>query len=212
MKVYEIKMRDFLKDKVQQPIRGKRDIILLLLETIKMFGNPEGSNLDVEGKIMICIDKMSRVFYETQDKYFSFLFPFSVEQQENRCRFYDSLTECELNEKMISLLISIFRQDGLLEDSLEKAMDTIMESAEEYEYMDIDTIWRLIFKLWYMEDGYIRYDYDPEHEDGDRHPLHHLDINYSSGSTYKIGLKSSIKVKEFQNMMDIKTDCVYLSI
>ena len=78
MKVYEIKMRDFLKDKVQQPIRGKRDIILLLLETIKMFGNPEGSKLDVEGKIMICIDKMSRVFYETQDKYFSFLFPFSL--------------------------------------------------------------------------------------------------------------------------------------
>ena len=42
----------------------------------------------------------------------------------------------ETTLRMISLLISIVRQDGILGDSLERAMDAIIESAEEYEYKD----------------------------------------------------------------------------
>lgn len=205
-------MGDFLEEKTLKPIRSKREIILLLLETLKLFENPEDSIINETGKIYIHIDKMSRIFYITKEKYFSFLFPFSVDVQDGRYRFYDSLTEYELNDKIISLLICIFKQSGVLECSLEKAMDYIIESAEEYEFKDIDSIWRILFKLWYMEDGYIRYDYDPEHQKADIHPLHHLDINYSSGATYKLGLRTHIQMEDFKNILDTKTDCLYVAI
>ena len=91
-------------------------------------------------------------------------------------------------------------------------MDFIIESAEDYEYKEIDNIWRILFKLWYMEDGYIRYDYDPVHENGRIHPLYHLDVNYSSNLTYKIGLKDALNMDAFQNFLDIKTGSAYLEL
>ncbi|MCI8669395.1 MAG: hypothetical protein HFI34_07735 [Lachnospiraceae bacterium] len=212
MKNIEVKIGDFLGEKVLRPIRSKRDIILLLLDTMKLIVNPEGSFSDDSGKVIICVDKMSRIFYETKVKYFSFIFPFLIENINQNYKIYDNHTECELNDRMISLLISIFQQENLWGSSLEKAMDIIIDSAEEYEYSDIDTIWKLIIKLWHMEDGYIRYDYDPVNEDGDIHPLYHFDINYSSAATYKIGLNNPIKVNDFQNILNIKTKCSYLRI
>ena len=212
MKIIEVKIGDFLGEKLLRPIRNKRDIILLLLDTMKLIVNPVGSFSDDFGKVTICVDKMSRIFYETKEKYFSFIFPFLIENQNQNYKIYDNHTECELNDRMISLLISIFQQENLWGNSLEKAMDIIIDRAEEYEYSDIDTIWKLIIKLWHMEDGYIRYDYDPANEDGDIHPLYHFDINYSSAVTYKIGLNKPIKGNDFQDTLNIKTNCAYLRI
>lgn len=192
MKIIEVKIGDFLGEKVLKPIRSKRDMILLLLDTMKLIVNPEGSFSDDFGKVTIYVDKMSRIFYETKEKYFSFIFPFLIENLDQNYKIYDNHTECELNDTMISLLI--------------------IDRAEEYEYSDIDTIWKLIIKLWLMEDGYIRYDHDPANEDGDMHPLYHFDINYSSAVTYKIGLKNPIKVNDFQDTLNIKTNCAYLRI
>lgn len=71
MKIIEVKIGDFLGEKVLKPIRSKRDIILLLLDTMKLIVNPEGSFSDDFGKVTIYVDKMSRIFYETKEKYFS---------------------------------------------------------------------------------------------------------------------------------------------
>lgn len=212
-KCIEIKAGNYFLEKVMKPIRCKQDGILLLLETLKLFDN----NLEEKpqagaGRVIVYIDKMSRVFYETEKKYFSIMFPFSLEKRGERYRIYDSLTDLEIDDKMISLLISIFKKDGVLEYSLEKAMDFIIESANEYGYKNIDDIWRLMFKLWYMEEGYIRYDYDAKYQNGDKHPLHHLDINYSSGGTYKLGLKGKLSAEDFKDMLDTGTDCAYLSL
>jgi hypothetical protein len=62
-----------------------------------------------------------------------------------------------------------------------------------------------------LEAGYIRYDYDEEHEKGVMHPLHHLDINYSNQSTYKIGLKEEIDSITLKEILDIKNDCWFLN-
>ncbi len=62
-----------------------------------------------------------------------------------------------------------------------------------------------------MEDGYIRYDYDLKNKNGKKHPLYHLDINYSSGVTYKVGLRHAVSDSEFQDILDVKTDCAYLN-
>lgn len=56
----------------------------------------------------------------------------------------------------------------------------------------------------------IRYDYDPDHENGTMHPLHHLDVNYSSQGTYKLGMNRKIQTDEFVDMLDVKTACRYI--
>lgn len=212
MKIIERKIGTFFCEKITKPIRSKQDAILLLLETLKIVNDTGGEDCNEGGRIIIYIDKMSRIFYETDKKIFSLCFPFSVEEKEDQyLRVYDSLTDLEITNQMISLLISIFKKDGKIEESFENAMDFIIESAEDYEYKNIDDIWRLLFRLWYIEDGYIRYDYDSEHEDGKRHPLYHFDVNYSSGTTYKIGVKHALEIDEMKNILDVTTDCVYLA-
>ena len=211
MKVIERKIGEFFLEKIIKPIRSKQDVILLLLETLKLVKDVENGITNERGRIIICIDKMNRIFYETDEKIFSLCFPFSLEEKENHyLRIYDNLTDLEITNQMISLLISILKKDDKLGESFESVMDFIIESAEDYEYENIDDIWRLLFKLWHMEDGYIRYDYDPEHENKMIHPLYHLDVNYSSGATYKFGLTGALKADEFKDILDTTTDCSYL--
>lgn len=211
MKIIERKISGFFWERAVKPIRNKQDIILLLLETLKLVNDSQESVNFERGKVILCISDMSRIFYDLGDKIFSIFFPFSLEAKANHIyRVYDSMTDLEITNKMISLLISIFKKEGRLGDSLENVMDFIIESAADYEYKNIDDIWRLLFKLWYMEDGYIRYDYDPEHVNGKRHPLYHLDVNYSSGAAYKIGLGKRLQLNELRDMLDTNTDCVFI--
>lgn len=62
----------------------------------------------------------------------------------------------------IDKMSRIFSQSDAFEQSFERAIDYIIESMEEYEFENIDDIWRLVIRLWYMEDGYVRYDHDPQ--------------------------------------------------
>lgn len=213
MKIVERKIGEFFYDRISKPVRNKQDSILLLLETLKLINDTENEILNERGRIVIFIDKMSRVFYETDKKIFSLCFPFSLEGRPNdHFRIYDSLTDLEISNQMISLLISIFRNDAKLGESLENVMDFIIESAEDYEYKNINDIWKLLFKLWYIEDGYIRYDYDPDRANGRKHPLYHLDVNYASGTTYKIGLNASLLMDDLKDILDLTTDCAYLAV
>lgn len=61
-----------------------------------------------------------------------------------------------------------------------------------------------------METGYIRYDYDPDHENGTLHPLYHFDVNYSSKGTYKMGINKKMEKEDFVDLLDIKTKCHYI--
>ena len=42
------------------------------------------------------------------------------------------------------------------------------------------------------------------------HPLNHFDVNYSSKTTFKIGIDSKIDNNFFLDLMDITTDCQYI--
>ena len=124
MKRFERSIRsNIYYEKVSKAIRKKEDIILLLLETMKIFliddifqGN------DIKGKVILNIEKMSRVVFELENKYFSFNFPFSVEDDVDGIgmRIYDSVSGVELDSKNISVLIRIFNEklkgDYLIED------------------------------------------------------------------------------------------------
>ena len=77
MKKLEIKMGEYFYEKVIKPVRTKQEIILLLLETLKLINNMEQDITQEKGKIVIYVDKMSRVFYQTENKAFSIYFPFN---------------------------------------------------------------------------------------------------------------------------------------
>lgn len=210
MKKLEIKMGEYFYEKVIKPVRTKQEIILLLLETLKLINNMEQDITQEKGKIVIYVDKMSRVFYQTENKAFSIYFPFILEKKEIDYRVYDSETNLTITDKMISLLISIIKKSEENRKSLEMVVDSICEGAKDFEYNEIEDIWNLFSKLWYMETGYIRYDYDPVHENKKLHPLHHLDVNYSGNVTYKLGLERHIKLEEMRDILDILTECKYL--
>lgn len=89
--------------------------------------------------------------------------------------------------------------------------DAYLDVAENgYEHEEIEQCFMLILRLLSMELGYIRYDYDPEHENGKFHPLHHLDINYSSKGTYKLGMNNKIQINDFVDLLDVKKECRYI--
>ena len=111
MKVIERKIGEFFLEKIIKPIRSKQDVILLLLETLKLVKDDENGITNERGRNIICIDKMNRIFYETDEKIFSLCFPFSLEEKENHyLRIYDNLTDLEITNQMISLLISILKK------------------------------------------------------------------------------------------------------
>lgn len=212
MKELEKEIGTHFYDRIMKPLRGKQDIILLLLDTIKLIKGDSEYIKDVKGKIVIHVDKMSRIFYITDKKIFSYYFPFVLEEKEGgEYRIYDRVTDLDITDQVISLLISIFQsENGKLGESLGGVMDFIIDRASEFEYEDIDSIWRILFRLWHMEEGYIRYDDDPEHANKDLHPRYHLDVNYSGGSTYKIGLRKPLEIENMRKLLDTTKDCVYL--
>jgi hypothetical protein len=65
-------------------------------------------------------------------------------------------------------------------------------------------------EIFRAEPGYIRFDHDPKHAKPDLHPLNHIDINYSTYSTYKIGLKDRMIGDHFEDMLNTNTNCQFL--
>jgi hypothetical protein len=72
-------------------------------------------------------------------------------------------------------------------------------------------IWPLYRDLLTSEEGYLRYDFDEEHEDADVHPLHHLDVFFSSNVTFKLGLAEGVDFEKMADMLDSATDCHYVA-
>ena len=84
-------------------------------------------------------------------------------------------------------------------------IDPIIEASEVDEL-----IWALLRELMVAEDAYMRYDWDEECADGHRHPIHHLDLYYSSGSSFKVGLAAGIDQESLISILDVDVDCHYL--
>jgi len=188
------------------PLRSKSEVIELLMKTIKiMLVNDTLDKEIIAGKIVLCVSKMSRLFYYSENKYFSITFPFTVLENEDGISF-QSKHLTEVDHKATSDVLSVLTAGGVL------AANDIMDFAEPV--LDIseynDGFWCLLRDLFLFDDGYIRYDYDEKHENGLIHPLNHLDIFYSASSTFKIGLKNKIKDTHLLDLLDIKSNCHYL--
>ncbi|MBQ2406863.1 MAG: hypothetical protein II312_09400 [Lachnospiraceae bacterium] len=213
-KVVQISFGNYYYERLMRPVRRKQDNIALILDilNILMIGEEQDS---IKGKIVIKVDKMSRLFCFLEEKYFSMVFPFDIEQQsgnENVYRIYDAAWDMEIDNRIVVLLERMLNRIDFVKNSVDEIIENayLDVSEEEYTEGEISNCFGLMLRLLSMELGYIRYDYDPEHENGDVHPLHHLDINYSSRGTYKLGVKKKMEKDEFVDLLDIKTDCKYV--
>lgn len=206
MKRYSYNIAQWNADEIFSPIRSKKDSIRLLMKALKlMITNQEVSEQDSIGQIVLVISKMSRLFFFSKDKYFSINFPFFVTETENGLIYYSSHIS-DIDSRVTSTVLSVLSSTDQFDANcvLEFAdpIATIAESSQEF--------WPFLRELLLHEDGYVRYDYDKEHENGQLHPLNHLDIFYSSETTFKIGLRQRIKTESLIDVLSIETNCTYL--
>ena len=213
MKTYIFNTSDYAIGAISS-IREKIDIILLLLNTIKYVSSSTLEELtsvtQKEIVVVIHIDKMSRVFYCKEEKIHTFQFPFSIIEKDGKLKIYR--INYELDSKATSILMDIFQNGDQFNESLEYVFDIFMDTMNDFEVTEINykIYWDLIVYLLTFESGYLRYDYDEEREDGNRHPLNHLDIYYSNKNTFKIGLDKKMNNADLINLIDINKECKIL--
>jgi len=193
-------------DVILAPIRNKRDNITFLMKTLKiMITNQKITESQAIGQIVLVVSKMSRLFYFSKDKYFSVNFPFAATETEEGL-IYSSKYVSDIDSGITSQVLSVVSS----EDSFNT--DCIFEFADPIAtIVDYNlNFWSFLRELLLYEDGYIRYDYDEKHQDGLLHPLNHYDIFYSSGATFKIGLKQRIERETIIDLLRIGSNCHFL--
>ncbi|PLK45014.1 hypothetical protein [Emticicia sp. TH156] len=192
-------------------IKNKLEILNILLETVRYITPYNHSSIvETVGKITIIVDKMSRIFFFTEEKAYSITFPFFILEKGDEIKL--ALNNIEIDSSLISNLIAIISQGDFLDVNSIDFLDLIINYEVESE-----SFLRVLQELLMYEDGYIRYDYD---NDGyqeakrngweHRHPLNHFDLFYTNKATFKIGLENKILVDEFIDIVDVKTDCKYM--
>lgn len=214
-KFIKVPFGKFYYQRFSKPIREKKDILCLMLDTLGFLSY--GSSCEQEeGNLFIKVDKMSRVFYQLDDKYFSITFPFVIEEnqkQKGSYCIYDVMEDLQIDNKLISMMKGIIEKVDFTNCTIENLFESIWTDSydEDISEKEIESCFNIIMRVLSSEFGYVRFDYDPIHENGNMHPLNHLDINYSGRCTYKLGLKNRIDIDEFIDILDIGTKCSYVA-
>lgn len=207
-----MKQFDLLIDKYQAEsflaaVRAKHDVIVLWMTAIKAFlVNYSVEEGQAAARLSIIIKSMSRLFCELdgKGKIFSIAFPFTVRYEEGEYIFL-SREGVLIDNRVSSQIISLVESGVLHAADFSHFIDPIIEAV------DVDpSLWSLFRELMLAEDGYIRYDWDTERVNGHVHPEHHLDLCYSQGSSFKIGLRGELNHATMVSILNIETDCHYL--
>ena len=186
------------------PIRGKIQYArVVVLATRQLLLNSECDGIEVNSKMKLIVDKMSRLFFYKEQKYFSVSFPFSITCADNEVLEVTTYSGKILDNKNISAIISI------LDNEQFKITRSLIDIFIEPDSIESSGVF-ILEEIFQFEPSYVRYDYDPENENGKLHPLHHLDINYSQNSTFKLGLDTTITPNNFENLHNISTDCLFI--
>ena len=206
MKRYAFALDERLVKEFFTPIRSKKDVVSLLMKSIKVILiNDTIEKSRVKGNLTLIVSKMSRLFYFSENKFFSISFPFLVVETEGVLEF-SSKTVKIIDNKVTSDVISVISKSGF--QDVECALEFVEPIVE---IADLEPLfWPFILNLFMYEDGYIRYDYDEKYANGDLHPLNHYDIFYSSLSTFKVGLRNRLKADSMLDFLDSNSICHYI--
>ena len=212
-KEFTYKMSRDILDLSSKPLRKREEAILLLLYTIRMLDASQYISNERSEQVIISINKMNRIFYLIDNKIFSLQFPFRMEcdgAQDNKI-IYDGVTGTVISPMVLSFLIEAFEKMSRREDDFDTIFEIVMEHEVNNEEFTFKKRWQLISYLLKYDLGYLRYDFDPEHEVGKMHPLNHLDVCIDNSATYKIGLKKEIDFRDMKDILDLTTECWYFS-
>lgn len=193
-------------DNLFQPFRKKSNVLLFWMEAIKLISSymPPPAE-DKLGVMIVRFDKMRRIIVHTQSKAFSATFPFSISDTDGVIKFHLK-SGIEISSRISSEVISILTSAKAFEnDEALGLLDDLEQTSG-----DPDELWRVLGELIQADDGYVRLDHDPERENGDLHPLNHLDIFYSQSATFKIGLRQKYEAAQLLDVLDIKSSCSFL--
>lgn len=214
MKTYQFLMNDYSIGG-SAAFREKMDIIILLLNTIKYLNSYTLGELETVSnaniQLVIHVDKMSRIFLCEEEKIHTFQFPFVIFEDNDRLKVF--YKDQELNSKITSIIFTIFSNKNLITGTIESLVDLYFDTMNDYDSSDKfhnELCWDLVLYLLTFEPGYLRYDYDVERQNGNKHPLNHIDFYYSNKNTFKIGLNEKFDNKALINLLDINQDCKFL--
>lgn len=207
MKRFDFFIDGFQAEKIFTPIRCKADVISLWMNAIKlMLAYVPVTEGQVKGDIALIVSKMSRIFFAAENKIFSLNFPFFVSEDDRGLVF--STTHCSsIDNRITSEILSLLHTEGVLAET-----DVLSFAEPIIDSCSIDAnVWAFFRELMLCEDGYLRYDHDPDRKNGHVHPLDHLDVFYSTATTFKVGCWARLSLNDFTDMLDIKTECHYVS-
>lgn len=210
MKRYSLNIDSNLID--YHSIRNKWDVITLIIDITKILISHNcvhdisilGSNNTDSIKVVIYVDKMSRVFIIEENKIHSIQFPFIISSK------LIQFNNISIDSFKLSILSRVFYNISSIKPLL-FFIERLWELQDEL-YLDdnlLCQIEELIVCLFTFEPGYIRYDYDVLRVT-EGHPLNHFDFYYSSNNTFKIGLNKEIDVEQFCSIVDITDTCYNL--
>lgn len=210
MKKLVFELKDVLyEESIQEDIIERKDVLLVVLEACRyMMHNDQVPN--ATNKLILVVNEMNRLFFCSNRKMFSVMFPFHVNEYPS-VRF--DLENIPIDSKVLSTLIQFI---GSKEFSSDDAMDFIIPIGDIQEQSNAD-FWKIVRHLLIYDIGYIRYDDDPERfkkasKAGrpKQHPRYHYDVNLDSQATFKLGISKKITSEKFIDMLDNKKDRLVL--
>lgn len=209
MKSYFLDTKGYVAEQ-SSSIRSRFDVINALFSLVGYANIKELSCMSCEvsiADVYIHIDKMSRFFWKYDKSIHSAHFPFVLKESEGMLEVrYDNRV---IDSKIVAVMKSLFCKGEKVVYDLECMFDYFYENMNSYSISnyDMDFYWQLFVYLITFETGYVRYDYDEERMDIQKHPLYHLDIFFSNKNTFKIGGGKNLNLEEFRKILDIQEIC-----
>lgn len=214
MKRYEFKIEQAYIGLFFPPNRIKQKIqtLQILFETVRYLGYLEpAESVSTDDKIVLLKDKMSRVFFVTNGKYYSLNFPFFISEDSVYLKFsYRNMFD--IDSEIISYFLAVLNDSRFKSNYSLDFIEPISEIEENNE-----NIWQLLREMLLIEDGYLRFDNDPVEAKSSlakgfphRHPENHIDIFYDSDNSFKLGFENRIKCDDFIECINVNVDCHYL--
>lgn len=210
MDVYRYKMSKFLRDRIFIPCRTKSELISRVADAIAELTFTVENSADFD--IVVAIGKFQRIFFISEKKIFSVLFPFSIRRSEDPAVPHSfDMNGVAIDSYMLSRAATAI-SNGLVDDKdIYHFADSVIScfTVSDVEGVEVvsDDVWKVVRRLMMLEEGYLRYDNDPDNYDAVTHPLDHLDIFYSPSCTFKVGLTSKIGHDHLLDILDPHTRC-----
>ncbi|WP_340271314.1 hypothetical protein ABM428_05525 [Sulfitobacter sp. TCYB15] len=209
MKVQAFRIDEFQAKSLLRAFRSKESMIAFWMEAAKIisiYDSEAAEAVDLPGVIEVRTAKMKRIFVEYDGKSFSAAFPMSIKTVDgfNICTLKSGI---QVDNKVSSEVLRFLDSSSFDQNDLDGFIDGIFDSSDD----DPNTLWRVISELVRTDDGYVRADHDPKNENGNLHPLDHLDIFYSQGATLKVGLLGKMSLTGLSDLLNIRTDCRFLN-